>query len=81
VDDSVQFYWDFVAENTICEGAKLNFSRIPAKLECQHCNNEYAITERLTSCPVCGGYHTRIVSGEEFFIESIEIEKEEMEPS
>ncbi len=78
VDDSVQFYWDFVAENSICQGAVLHFTRIPAKLECQDCNLTYEITEKLTPCPQCGGYNTRIVSGEEFYLESIEIEKEEI---
>lgn len=77
VDDSVQFYWDFVAENSICEGAKLHFERKPAILLCVDCNREYGINEKMTPCPVCGGYNTRIISGEEFYLESIEIEKEE----
>lgn len=78
VDDSVQFYWDFMAEDSICQGAVLHFERIPAKLECQDCSLEYVITEKLTPCPRCSGYNTRIVSGEEFYLESIEIEKEEV---
>ncbi len=78
VDDSVQFYWDFVAEDSICRGAKLHFERIPAMLKCQDCDFTYEITERLTPCPKCGGYNTAIVSGEEFYLDSIEIEKEEV---
>lgn len=77
VDDSVQFYWDFVAENSICQGAKLHFERKPAKLLCTDCNQEYEIEDKLTPCPVCGGYNTRILSGEEFYMDSIEIEKED----
>lgn len=76
VDDSVQFYWDFVAENSICEGAKLNFERRPAILKCFNCNTEFSIEKELTPCPTCGGYQTSILSGEEFYIDSIEIEKE-----
>jgi len=78
VDDSVQFYWDFVAENSICQGATLHFHRVDAKLECQECSFTYEISEKLTPCPQCGSYNTRIVSGEEFYLESIEIEKEEI---
>lgn len=78
VDDSVQFYWDFVAENTICQGAKLHFNRVAAKLQCQECDFTYEITEMLTPCPKCGGFNTHIISGEEFYLESIEIEKEEV---
>ncbi len=76
VDDSVQFYWDFVAENTICEGAKLYFNRLPAILKCMDCETQYNIEEELTPCPSCGSSHTTILKGEEFYLDSIEIEKE-----
>lgn len=76
MDDSVQFYWDFVTENTICAGAKLNFERRPAILSCADCSTEYTIEKELTPCPKCGGFRTSIVSGEEFYLDSIEIEKE-----
>jgi hydrogenase nickel incorporation protein HypA/HybF len=76
VDDSVQFYWDFVAENSICEGAKLHFDRRPAVLQCQDCQTEYPIEKDMFPCPTCGGYRTTILSGEEFYLDSIEIEKE-----
>ncbi len=76
VDDSVQFYWDFVAENSICAGAKLHFERKPAVLKCEDCNREYKIEKDLLPCPTCGGFRTSIVSGDEFYLDSIEIEKE-----
>jgi hydrogenase nickel incorporation protein HypA/HybF len=76
VDDSVQFYWDFVTENTICAGSKLHFDRRPAVLHCSTCDTQFTIERDLTPCPKCGGYQTKIVSGEEFFLDSIEIEKE-----
>lgn len=76
VDDSVQFYWDFVTENTICAGAKLHFDRRQAILHCDDCNSDYPIEQAMTPCPNCGGYRTTIVHGEEFFLDSIEIEKE-----
>ncbi|KAF0110787.1 MAG: hydrogenase nickel incorporation protein HypA/HybF [Chloroflexi bacterium] len=76
VDDSVQFYWDFVAENSICEGATLHFDRRPAVLHCGDCSKEYTIDQEMTPCPACGSYCTTILSGEEFYLDSIEIEKE-----
>ena len=34
VDDSVQFYWDIVSQNTLCAGSRLHFQRVPAELLC-----------------------------------------------
>lgn len=77
VDDSVQFYWDFVSENTLCAGAKLHFQRKPARFLCSSCNTEFQFKDELTSCPACGSMQFTITSGEEFYVDSIEIEKEE----
>jgi hydrogenase nickel incorporation protein HypA/HybF len=76
VDDSVQFYWDPMVEGTLCSGSKLCFKRLPAILHCTLCQKDYQIEEELTPCPICGGYQTTIVSGEEFYVDNIEIEVE-----
>ena len=34
VDDSIQFYWDVIAKDTIAEQATLHFKRVPAELQC-----------------------------------------------
>ena len=75
VDDSIQFYWDTISEDTICQGAKLTFTRIPAVLQCQDCQNEFSIAEEVKPCPICGSYRSIIIHGEEFYLDSIEIEK------
>lgn len=76
VDDSVQFYWDMISENTICQGATLHFSRIPATMVCLECGNEYNLNEDgLRPCPSCSSFHLKPKTGEEFFLDSIEIVK------
>jgi hydrogenase nickel incorporation protein HypA/HybF len=77
VDDSVQFYWEYISQETICAGASLHFERIPAKLECQQCGHTYGIESMLQACPQCGSMNAKIVAGEEFWVDSIAIEKEE----
>jgi hydrogenase nickel incorporation protein HypA/HybF len=72
VDDSVQFYWDFVSEGTAAEGARLHFRRIPAELQCQLCQHTYNPDESLT-CPACGSNQIKVVKGEEFFLEAIDV--------
>jgi hydrogenase nickel incorporation protein HypA/HybF len=74
VDDSVQFYWDIISQGTLCEGAQLHFERIPARLVCQDCGTTYTLGDQLTLCPQCQSSRVRVVSGEEFRLESIEVE-------
>jgi hydrogenase nickel incorporation protein HypA/HybF len=74
VDDSVQFYWDLIAEETIAAGAKLNFSRIPTELVCQDCSRRYSPGPDDFACPDCKGSNVKIVAGKEFYLESIEVE-------
>jgi hydrogenase nickel incorporation protein HypA/HybF len=75
VDDSVQFYWDIVSENTICHKSVLHFDRRQALLKCLSCGAEYKMDGFLEACPSCRCEEVKIQSGEEFFLDSIEIEK------
>lgn len=76
VDESVQFYWDLIAEGTICQGATLHFERIPARLVCQDCGTEYEIRRELEFCPACQSSRVNILQGDEFRLESIQIATE-----
>lgn len=75
VDDSVQFYWDMIAENTLCAGSKLHFERVPAQLACNNCGVEYTLSSDLTPCPSCQSLNVKVISGDQFLLDSIEIEK------
>lgn len=76
VDDSVQFYWDYLSEKTICKGAVLHFQRIPARMKCQDCQKEFELENQLEPCPGCGSYRLIVTAGEEFFMDSIAVENE-----
>jgi hydrogenase nickel incorporation protein HypA/HybF len=73
VDDSVQFYWDFMSKGTLCEGSKLHFERIPARLLCLDCSNSYQLDGELEPCPNCQSSRVKVVAGDEFRLDSIEI--------
>lgn len=75
VDDSIQFYWDIISEASVCEGAKLHFQRIPAELTCLDCGTTYGLEHDLTTCPQCDSPKVKVVKGEEFWLDSIEIER------
>lgn len=74
VDDSIQFYWETIAKDTIAEKARLNFRRIPAELQCMTCFNNYRPQNGELICPQCKGVGAKVISGEEFFLESIDVE-------
>jgi hydrogenase nickel incorporation protein HypA/HybF len=74
VDDSVQFYWDIVSQGSVAEGAKLNFKRIPTRLQCNECGQGFGPDGRVYTCPHCGGLQVTVVAGREFRLESIEVE-------
>ncbi|MBL8063502.1 MAG: hydrogenase maturation nickel metallochaperone HypA [Anaerolineales bacterium] len=74
VDDSIQFYWETIAKGTIAEKAILKFRRIPAELQCMTCFMKYRPTDKELVCPQCGGVGAKIISGEEFFLEAIDVE-------
>jgi hydrogenase nickel incorporation protein HypA/HybF len=75
VDDSVNFYWQFISKDTICANAELHFERIPAKFLCLECKNEYTIENELSACPNCGSIQVKLISGDEFQLTSIDIER------
>lgn len=74
VDDSIQFYWDIIAKDTIAEGAALHFRRIPAELQCMACFTKYNPKEKELLCPNCGSVGAKVLAGEEFFVEAIDVE-------
>lgn len=74
VDDSVQFYWDLIAAGTLAEGAALEFRRVPATLRCASCAHEFPLNRERYTCPECGSTQIAVVGGEEFFLESIDVD-------
>ncbi len=74
VGDCVQFYFDFISQGTLAEGAALSFVMVPPKARCQGCDKLFELKEFDWTCPHCGSNHWQIVAGKELFVESIEVE-------
>ena len=77
VPDTLEFYFEFVARGSVCEGARLEQELIAARLRCRACAHEWAIEIPAFRCPACAGSDVEIATGEEFEVESIEIEESE----
>jgi hydrogenase nickel incorporation protein HypA/HybF len=77
VDDSIQFYWDIIAKDTPAEGAHLHFRRIPAEFLCLDCGERYNPGEEILACPKCQSLRVKVVAGDEFRLDSIDVETDE----
>ncbi len=77
VPDTLQFYFQFVARDTVCEGAELRQELIDARLRCRPCGREWSIEIPAFRCPTCGGSEVEIAAGDEFQVQSIEVEEAE----
>lgn len=74
VDDCLQFYFDFLSEDTIASGAALSFERIPMQVRCRNCGLSFSPDKSSWSCPQCSEWSVEIMAGQEFYIDSIEVE-------
>ena len=75
IDDCVQFYWDIVSKDTPAQGATLHFRRVPMKFECQECHREFGHEGESYLCPACGSLKVKVVAGDEFRLEAIDLEE------
>ena len=75
VGESVQFYWDMIARETIAEGSQLHFERVPASLRCLDCEHVFPMDGRSYTCPQCGESRVAAAGGDDFRLESSEVEE------
>jgi hydrogenase nickel incorporation protein HypA/HybF len=81
VNESVQFYWDIISEDTAAEGAKLHFTHIPLKMECLDCGASFEPEELTFQCTSCESLQVRVTGGEEFRLMAIDVDQEEHAPA
>ena len=74
--NSIQNHWDELSRGTLAERAQLHFRLIKAEVQCMACFMKYTAIDGQIHCPYCGSYGAKILSGEEFFLESIELDDE-----
>ena len=77
IPDTLEFYFAFAARDTVCEGARLEQELIDLRLGCGGCGHEWELEIPAFRCPECGGADVAILRGDEFEVESIEVEEAE----
>jgi len=73
---SIRQHWDELSQGTPAERAQVHFRLINARVQCMACFMEYDPIQAEIHCPHCGSYGAKILSGEEFYLESIEMDDE-----
>jgi hydrogenase nickel incorporation protein HypA/HybF len=74
VPDCLAFAFEVASRGTVAENARLDFVHKPLVGRCLDCGKEFAIRDFLFRCPDCESPKIEVVSGKEFFLESIECE-------
>ncbi|HOK39877.1 MAG TPA: hydrogenase maturation nickel metallochaperone HypA [bacterium] len=64
-----------IAKDTIFQNTKLNIISQPAIIKCIECSNEFEITEPIFICNKCYSNNIEIITGNQLYIESIDIEE------
>lgn len=67
-------YFAVAAVGTLAEGAVLDIERKPVTVLCRTCRWQGVVDKRNLRCPDCGGTDLKLLTGREFYVESIEAE-------
>lgn len=71
---SLQTHWNELSQGTPAEHAQLHFRLILAEVQCMACFQKYHPVAKKITCPYCGSFGAKILTGEECHLESIETE-------
>jgi hydrogenase nickel incorporation protein HypA/HybF len=77
VPDSLRFYFEIVARDTVCEDAELRIDEIEARLRCEDCGHEWRPGFPAFRCPDCGAGDVAVTAGEELQVDYIEVQQQE----
>ena len=77
VPDSLRFYFEIVARDTVCDGAVLDLDVIELQLRCGECGARWSPELPVFRGPDCGSAEVAIESGEELEVDSIEVSEQE----
>ena len=74
VKEAVEFYFSFLAKDTLASHAEIDFKQVKTRLRCRDCGELFNPDNMNYLCPKCGSEKVDIVGGRELYVESIEIE-------
>lgn len=74
VPQAIQYYFEIASKGTKVENAIIKIEKSPIKIKCSLCNGESEVNFNTLTCSHCGSKDYKIIGGNEFYIESLEVE-------
>ncbi len=75
----LQHAYPLAATGTVAEGAKLVIESLPIRVKCSQCGAESEVAPNRLLCAACGDFRTKLLSGDEMLLASVELVQEEVE--
>ncbi len=69
----LEIAYPLAAAGTIAESAVLDIERTPIRVHCSECGAETSAESNRLVCGECGGFRTRVISGDEMLLASLEL--------
>jgi hydrogenase nickel incorporation protein HypA/HybF len=73
IPEQLRFCFEFVAKDSVAEGAELVVHTLPVKARCKKCEGSFFVREYQFLCPDCGSEELELVQGMELLVENIEV--------
>lgn len=73
----LQQAFPLASAGTLAASAKLVIEELPLRVRCETCGAKSAALPNRLVCGACGDWHTRLVSGDEMLLASVELSREE----
>lgn len=74
VVEALEFAWDVARDGTICEHARLEIERVPARIRCGPCQTARSLVAGAAfRCPDCGTPSSQIIAGRELDLIELEL--------
>lgn len=67
-------YFAVAAKGTIADGAEIALARVPVTMRCRACGWQGPVDKLQIRCGGCGGVDLALVTGREFYVESLQAE-------
>jgi hydrogenase nickel incorporation protein HypA/HybF len=74
--DALDFAFECLAASTPLAGARLVFDLVPLIVACDACGQQSPVDDLVFRCGLCGSERTRVVSGRELEVRTLELMEE-----